>query len=448
MRRLYFALALLAILLAVGSGGAVASEAAEEGHGGHGGAITLVLLGVVIMLVAAKVGGELAQRVDQPAVLGELLAGVVLGNLALLGYHGLDFLATNEGIAILAEIGVVLLLFEVGLESNVSEMLAVGPSSLLVAVLGVVAPFFLGWGVSAWMLPEEDVLVHLFIGATLCATSVGITARVLTDLGKVASREARVILGAAVIDDVLGLVILAVISGIITAANTGGELAALDVLWIVSKATMFLVGAILIGSWLSPRVFRVASRLQIRGLLLTLSLAFCFLLAYLAAAIDLAPIVGAFAAGLILEKVHYREFLDRGEHELEELIHPITTFLVPLFFVLMGIKVDLSTFGEKGVLGFAILLSVAAILGKMICAGGVLERGLDRISIAVGMVPRGEVGLIFAGIGASTGNLGVDLLRRGHHGDRHYADDAAGLEIHPGTGGPQEGTPTQPVLRS
>jgi Kef-type K+ transport system membrane component KefB len=401
MRRLFLALALLAILLAVGSGGVAASEAAEEGHGVHAGAITLVLLGMVIMLVAAKVGGELAQRVDQPAVLGELLAGVVLGNLALMGYHGLDFLGTNEGIAILAEIGVVLLLFEVGLESNVPEMLSVGPSSLLVAVLGVVAPFFLGWGVSAWMLPEEDILVHLFIGATLCATSVGITARVLTDLGKVASREARVILGAAVIDDVLGLVILAVISGIITAANTGGELAALDVLWIVGKATMFLVGAILIGSWISPRVFRVASRLQIRGLLLTLSLAFCFLLAYLAAAIDLAPIVGAFAAGLILEKVHYREFLDRGEHELEELIHPITTFLVPLFFVLMGIKVDLSSFGEEGVKVFALLLTAAAILGKMICAGGVLERGLDRISIAVGMVPRGEVGLIFAGIGAS-----------------------------------------------
>ena len=401
MRRILLALALLAILLAVGSGGAAATEAAEDGHGGHAGAITLVLLGMVIMLVAAKVGGELAQRVDQPAVLGELVAGVVLGNLALLGYNGLDFLATDAGIAILAEIGVVLLLFEVGLESNVPEMLSVGPSSLLVAVLGVVAPFFLGWGLSAWMLPEEDLLVHLFIGATLTATSVGITARVLTDLGKVASREARVILGAAVIDDVMGLVILAVISGVITAANTGGELATLDVLWIVGKATMFLVGAILIGRWLSPRVFLLASRLQIRGLLLTLSLAFCFLLAYLAAAINLAPIVGAFAAGLILEKVHYREFLERGEHELEELIHPITTFLVPLFFVLMGIKVDLSTFGEKGVLGFALLLSAAAILGKMICAGGVLEPGLDRISVAVGMVPRGEVGLIFAGIGAS-----------------------------------------------
>ncbi|TNF71042.1 MAG: cation:proton antiporter [Acidobacteria bacterium] len=155
MRRIFLALALLAILLAVGSGG-VATEATEDGHGGHAGAITLVLLGMVIMLVAAKVGGELAQRVDQPAVLGELLAGVVLGNLALMGYHGLDFLATDPGIAILAEIGVVLLLFEVGLESNVPEMLSVGPSSLLVAVLGVVAPFFLGWGVSAWMLPEEE----------------------------------------------------------------------------------------------------------------------------------------------------------------------------------------------------------------------------------------------------------------------------------------------------
>ena len=139
MRRLFLALALLAILLAVGSVGVAASEAAEEGHGGHAGAITLVLLGMVIMLVAAKVGGELAQRVDQPAVLGELLAGVVLGNLALMGYHGLDFLGTNEGIAILAEIGVVLLLFEVGLESNVPEMLSVGPSSLLVAVLGLPA---------------------------------------------------------------------------------------------------------------------------------------------------------------------------------------------------------------------------------------------------------------------------------------------------------------------
>jgi Kef-type K+ transport system membrane component KefB len=373
----------------------------EASHSGHSSPVTPVLLGLVIILVAAKIGGELAERFDQPAVLGELVAGVVIGNLALLGISSLDFLSTNEGIAILAEIGVILLLFEVGLESKVSEMLSCGASSLLVAVLGVVAPFFLGWGVSAWFLPDEDLLVHLFIGATLCATSVGITARVLTDLGKVTTRESKIILGAAVIDDVLGLVILAIVSGVISAANTGGTLASMDVLLIVLKAAGFLVGAILLGGWLSPRLFRVFSRLQIRGLLLTLSLSFCFLLAYLANVIELAPIVGAFAAGLILEDAHYKDFLERGDHQLEELIHPITTFLVPVFFVLMGIKVDLSTFGEKGVLGFAALLSVAAIIGKMLCAFGVLEKGLDRISVAVGMVPRGEVGLIFAGIGAS-----------------------------------------------
>ena len=295
----------------------------------------------------------------------------------------------------------MLLLFEVGLESNVREMLSVGTSSLVVALLGVVAPFFLGWGVSAWMLPHEDLLVHLFIGATLCATSVGITARVLTDLGKVTTREAKIILGAAVIDDVLGLVILAVVSGVITAANTGGQLAALDVLWIIGKATLFLIGAIVIGSWVSPRLFRLASKLRIKGMLLTLSLCFCFLLAYLANVIELAPIVGAFAAGLVLDEVHYKDFLDRGDHSLEELIHPINIFLVPVFFVLMGIKVDLSTFGQVEVLGFAAVLSIVAIIGKMSCAGGVLEKDLDRISVAVGMVPRGEVCLIFAGIGAS-----------------------------------------------
>jgi Kef-type K+ transport system membrane component KefB len=410
MRRVALALILLAGLLI---GGALTSSttppesastteyASAQEHGGHQSPVTPVLLGAVIILLAAKLGGELAERVHQPAVLGELIAGVVIGNLGLIGFHALGFLATNEGIVILAELGVVLLLFEVGLESNVREMMSVGTSSLLVAVLGVVAPFFIGWGLSAWYLPDEDTLVHVFIGATLCATSVGITARVLTDLGKVATREAKIILGAAVIDDVLGLVILAVVSGIISAANTGGEIASGDILLIIAKATIFLVGAIVIGSWLSPRLFRMASKLKIRGMLLTLSLSFCFFLAYLANVIELAPIVGAFAAGLILDDVHFHDFLDRGDHSLEELIHPINIFLVPIFFVLMGIRVDLSTFGQVEVLGFAALLSIAAIIGKMICALGVVERGLDRISIAVGMVPRGEVGLIFAGIGAT-----------------------------------------------
>ena len=412
-----FLIALAGLFLPLGAGGSntpkeevAPTQESTEGHGsteedhaggGHASPVTPVLLGLVIIMIAAKVGGEIAERVSQPAVLGELVAGVILGNLVLLGYHGLDFLSTNEGIAIIAEIGVVLLLFEVGLESNVKEMMSVGTSSLLVAILGVVAPFFLGWGVSAWMLPDEDILVHIFIAATLCATSVGITARVLTDLGKVTTREAKIILGAAVIDDVLGLVILAVVSGVISAANTGGQLASTDVLIIVGKAAAFLVAAIAIGSWLSPRMFRLCSKLQIRGLLLTVSLAFCFFLAYLANSIELAPIVGAFAAGLVLDEAHYRDYRELGEHGLEELIHPIAVFLVPIFFVLMGIKVDLSTFGQKGVLGFAAALSVAAIIGKMICALGVIEKGLDQISVAVGMVPRGEVGLIFAGIGAA-----------------------------------------------
>lgn len=381
--------------------------AADHGSGGGHGAAGPVLLALVLILAVAKLGGETAERLGQPAVLGELIAGVLIGNLTLVGYTGLEFIGSNEVVAMLAELGVILLLFEVGLESNVREMLSVGTSSFLVAILGVVAPFFLGWGVSSWMLPEQETLVHLFIGATLCATSVGITARVLTDLGKIQARESKIILGAAVIDDVMGLVILAVVSGVITAANAGSTMEANDVVIIVAKATVFLFGAIILGGWLSPHLFRLASRMRIKAMLLTVALIFCFGLSYLAAAIGLAPIVGAFAAGLILDDVHYRDFTARGEHHLEELLHPLTVLLVPVFFVLMGIGVDLSTFGETTVLGFAFALTLAAIVGKMICGLGVVESGLDRISVAVGMVPRGEVGLIFAGIGAS-------LMLHGH----------------------------------
>jgi len=376
-------------------------HAAGEPGSGHTSPVLPVLLGLIVILTAAKLGGALFERFHQPAVLGELIFGVVLGNLGLVGFHGLDFLATSSGIDILANLGVILLLFDVGLESNLEEMKSVGLSSFVVAVLGVVAPFFLGWWVSAIMIPDEELLVHVFIGATLCATSVGITARVLADLGKLHKREAKIILGAAVIDDVLGLVILAVVEGVIKSAGTGGSLSSLSILWIVVKAVLFLGGAIVVGGWLSPRLFWLASKLRVRGMLLTVALVFCFLLSYLANVIGLATIVGAFAAGLILDEVHYRDFLQPGEHNVEELLHPLYIFLVPVFFVLMGIKVDLATFGQVSVLGFAALLSFAAVLGKMICAAGVLERGLDRVSVAVGMVPRGEVGLIFASIGAA-----------------------------------------------
>ena len=169
---------------------------------------------------------------------------------------------------------------------------------------------------------------------------------------------------------------------------------------IVVKAVVFLVGAILIGGWLSRRVFRLAGFLRVQGMLLALALAICFLLAYLADRIGLATIVGAFAAGLILDGVQFRDLGEKTKHSIEELIHPIAGFLVPVFFVLMGVRVDLASFAQGPVLGFAALLTLAAILGKMVCAAGVVERGIDRLSVAVGMVPRGEVGLIFAGIGA------------------------------------------------
>jgi len=378
----------------------------------HADPVASVALALAVILVAAKVGAELAARLGQPAVLGELVIGVILGNLPHLGYAGLDYLAGDPSIDMLARIGVLILLFEVGLESTVAQMMKVGLTSSLVAVIGVIVPFGLGWGVSALLLPGASGYVHAFIGATLSATSVGITARVLRDLGRSQTDEARVILGAAVIDDVLGLVILAVVSSVIVAADAGHGVALGGVALTVGKAAAFLVGALFLGVKLSPRLFSLASRLRSRGVLLGLGLAFCFALSYLSSLIGLAPIVGAFAAGLILEDLHYRDFVARGEHGLEELIHPISGFLVPVFFVVMGMRTDLRAFGDVAILGLAAGLTVAAVLGKLACGLGVSGSGLDRLSIGLGMVPRGEVGLIFANIGLSLTLGGAALVDR------------------------------------
>ncbi|HEX5834260.1 MAG TPA: cation:proton antiporter, partial [Pyrinomonadaceae bacterium] len=334
-----------------------------------------VLIGVAVMLVAAKICGEIFERFRQPGVLGELSAGIIIGNLVLFGFMGAEPLKTNETIAALAELGVIILLFEVGLESDLKEMIEVGWSSLLVALVGVVAPFFLGWAVSSYFIPDEPRLVHIFIGATLCATSVGITARVFKDLGKLATREARIILGAAVIDDVLGLLILATVAGAIRAAATGGVLSLFDVGVIAAKSLLFLVAAIAIGILLMPRVLRGAGRLETRGVLLTLAISFCLFLAWAAAKVELAPIVGAFAAGLILDEVHYRPKGGRTERDLHDLLQPVSTVLVPIFFVLMGFKVDLRLFARLDILGFAVVLTIAAIVGKQVCGLAVLDRG-------------------------------------------------------------------------
>lgn len=373
----------------------------------HADPVAPVAFGLVIILVAAKLGGEIAIRLGQPAVLGELLAGVLIGNLHLLGFSALDGLWTNPSIDMLARIGVLVLLFEVGLEATVGQMMKVGGPSLMVALLGVVAPFGLGWGVSTWLLPNHGVYVHAFVGATLCATSVGITARVLQDVGRLQTVEARIILGAAVIDDVLGLVVLAVVSGTIAAAGGGESFTYGSIALIVLKAVLFLAGALVIGTRLSARLFGIASRLAGRGVLLALGLAWCFLLSWVSNLIGLAAIVGAFAAGLVLEQVHYQAFVSRGEHELEELIRPISAFLAPVFFVLMGIRTELKSFAAPGVIGLSLALTVAAIIGKQACSLGVWRRGVDKLTVGIGMVPRGEVGLIFA-------NIGLGLKMDGH----------------------------------
>jgi Kef-type K+ transport system membrane component KefB len=307
-------------------------------------------------------------------------------------------------------LGVLILLFEVGLESTVRQMLKVGFSSLLVAMLGVVAPFVLGWMVGSWLLPESSHYAHMFLGATLCATSVGITARVLKDLNRSQSNEARIILGAAVIDDVLGLVILAVVGGVIASAAQGQQLSLIFSAMILGKAVLFLFGALTLGVYLSPKLFSFASRLKTQGVLLAAGLVFCFLLSWLADWMGLAAIVGAFAAGLILEDVHYRDFKNKGEHGLEELIHPISSFLTPIFFVVMGMRTDLRVFAHLQVVGLAAALTIAAIVGKQVCSLGVIGKGLDRLSVGIGMIPRGEVGLIFANIGLGLSIQGEPII--------------------------------------
>jgi Kef-type K+ transport system membrane component KefB len=389
----------------------------------HADPVTPVLLGISIILLAAKFGGDLMVRVRQPAVLGELLVGVLLGNLLLVGFHGLEFLRpagvdgagtghpVNGSLAattldMLARIGVILLLFEVGLESNLHEMRKVGLSAFLVAVLGVVVPMGLGWLTSRWLLPDSSWHVHLFIGATLCATSVGITARVLKDLGKTDTAESKIILGAAVIDDVLGLVVLAVVSAIIQQ----GTASPLDVVLIIGKALGFLVGAVVIGEWLSPRLFGVAAKLRVHGMLVVTGLVFCFALSWTASLMGLAPIVGAFAAGLILDRKHYEVLQGSDKRSLEDWVLPITTLLVPIFFVMMGFQVDLRSFLDPSVLLLAAGITVAAVIGKQACSFGVVGRGLDRLSVGIGMIPRGEVGLIFAAIGQGLMSAGMPLI--------------------------------------
>ncbi len=390
----------MAVLLA---GITVASPAWAAGTS-DGNRVGPTLFALALLVTVAKIGGLVAERLGQPAVLGELLVGIGIGNLLplLLGSPGMEIVASNPVLRFLAEVGVLLLLFEVGLESDLRALVRVGPSALLVALLGVVAPMVLGWAATVWLLPASPALVHLFIGATLAATSVGITARVLRDLDAVTSGEGQTILGAAVIDDVLGLVVLAVIAGAISAsAGQGPPLSVGGVALIVLWAVLFLVASAAVGHYLAPLLIRQLARLGRPELLLVVGLAVCFTLAYVAEAIGLAAIVGAFAAGLLIDPYGKGVRTKEETATLGELLHPIGAVFVPLFFVLMGVQVNLSSLTAPAALGLGGVLIVAAVAGKIACALGVLDRRIDRWSVAIGMIPRGEVGLIFAGIGTT-----------------------------------------------
>ncbi len=380
------------------------------GAQGHENSASSLLLALAVLLPVAKMAGFVAERMSQPAVLGELVGGMVLGNLNLIGLDGLVYLKTDPGLEILAVLGAILLLFEVGLDSSLADLLKVGLSSFLVATIGVILPFGLGWSVSAILLSDRSVYVHAFVGATLCATSVGITARVLQDIGRMKTREAKIILGAAVIDDILGLIVLAIISGMITGAGTGAGLSLGSLLWLVAKVMIFLVGSLALGVLFVPRLIHQVARIKMKGLLFTVSLALCFFLSYLAAVIGLAAIVGAFAAGLILERVPFDQYLHEDERSPEDMLHPLSTFLVPLFFLQMGIMIDLASLFRAEVLGLALALTVVAIIGKQACGLGALGKRLNRFAIGVGMVPRGEVGLIFAGVGLTLSVGGERIL--------------------------------------
>jgi Kef-type K+ transport system membrane component KefB len=372
--------------------------------------ISSLLIALIALLLAAKLGGALSEWLGQPAVLGELLAGVAVGALPLVGFTGLAFVRTDQTVGALASLGVILLLFEVGLATRLADLLRVGLSAVLVATIGVVVPMVLGFLVGRWLQPDHHWLSALFLGAALSATSVGITARVLAELGRVNTPEGQIVLGAAVIDDVMGLILLAVMAGL-AGGGASGDSTWVSAGLVTAKAVLFLVGALVVGRALAPRLFKLASGLRGRGVIFTAALLTCFALSWTAEAAGLAPIVGAFAAGLVLEGVPFAELLPEGDR-LEDLLLPLSSLLVPLFFVHMGALVRLEAL-TGGSLGLAVALTVAAILGKQACGLAVVTRGVDRLTVGLGMIPRGEVGLIFAGMGLTLTLNGQPLLGSG-----------------------------------
>lgn len=392
--------------------------------------LAAVLLSLVVIYLASKLGGEICARVNLPPVLGELFGGVVVGVsvLHLLIFSegaavepsvlttfiqqtaGMDptisgtvASTASEVISVLSELGVMILLFEIGLESDLEGLLKVGPQAALVALVGVVAPFSAGT-IGLITLFHVDLVPAIFAGAALTATSIGITAKVLAEIQKLTSPEGQIIIGAAVLDDILGIIVLAVVASL---AKTG-TVEVSNVVYLIGSSVVFLVGSIVLGRFFSPFFLGMVSRLTTRGGLLIPSLIFAFVLGYIAVILGLEAILGAFTAGLVLGETDKRR-------ELEEQIVPIADMLVPVFFVCVGAKTDISVLNpmvpenREGLI-IASFLIVVAIVGKVISGATVYSPpGVNRWAIGIGMIPRGEVGLIFAAVGSASGALSKSL---------------------------------------
>lgn len=359
--------------------------------------LALVLGNLLVIIVVARVAAELAERVQVPAVLGEIVAGIIIGPSVLGWIDPITHLEIADMVLLLGEIGVILLLFQVGLEMDLGEMAKVGRPAFLVAIIGVLVPFGAGFGVAAAF--GEPGKVALFIGAALTATSVGITARVLGDLRALALRESRVVLGAAVADDVLGLVILTVVVKVVTEGSIGAGI----VVETIGLAAGFLVVTGLLAVFVIPRVFtRIDRAAKSSTTIVAVAFALTLALSLLANQAKLAFIIGAFMAGLGVGRSPQHERIAEG-------LNPLGHIFIPVFFASIGINADLEAMFEPSVLALAGVLTVVAVVGKLVAGLGLGKGDGDKLLVGIGMMPRGEVGLIFASIGLSKGVLDDEL---------------------------------------
>lgn len=419
--------------------------------------IAPVIIGVTTIFFLAIVGRYLARRLNQPGVLGELLMGVLVGNIcyvlgfpliyllregasifeiiegllngfplsqavtqvipnphyaqqvlhALSGAEGTDFLKISYVVDVFSRYGVIFLLFMVGLESSVEELKHTGRESIAVAIIGVIAPMILGFCVAYLLMPDASIKSDLFIAATLSATSIGITARVLSEMNQLRTREARTILGAAMFDDILGLIILAVVSSIVLS----GTVQALMIIRIILLSILFFVGTLSFGPFILRKTAHFLRFMEPWEAKLITSFLFIMLLAWLASLIQLATIIGAFAAGVILHDDYFESghSYQTVKRSVQQLVSPLESILAPMFFIAIGIQVKLETFFSWNVIILASGLVVAAVVGKLISGLGAHSKD-DRLLVGIGMLPRGEVGLVFASIGRTLGVISDDLF--------------------------------------